>query len=52
MRIQTTAGAVECVKFLGKVVELAVTKNQKAAKMKYLADSYVEMDREFFLESC
>ncbi len=44
--------AVECVKFLGKVVELAVTKNQKAAKMKYLADSYIEMDREFFLKSC
>ncbi|MCL6479950.1 MAG: NYN domain-containing protein [Peptococcaceae bacterium] len=45
------ARAVECVKFFGKTVELAVTKNQKAAKMKQLADVVIEMDQDFVL-SC
>jgi len=43
------AKAVECVKFFGKTVELAVTKNQKAAKMKHLADMVIEMDQNFVL---
>lgn len=43
------ARAVECVKFFGKTVELAVTKNQKAAKMKQLADVVIEMDQDFVL---
>ncbi|MBO8128949.1 MAG: NYN domain-containing protein [Peptococcaceae bacterium] len=42
--------AVKTVKRLGKVVEIAITKNQKAARMKYLADSYVEMSKEFFFD--
>ncbi len=44
------AKAVECVKFFGKTVELAVTKNQKAAKMKHLADMVIEMDQNFILD--
>lgn len=44
------AKVVEYVKFLGKTIELAITKNQKAARMKYLADSFIEMDQEFILK--
>lgn len=44
------ARAVESVKFFGKAVELAVTKNQKAAKMKQLADVVIEMDQDFILD--